>query len=319
MPAYFGAAAVEVQAIAARTFAVSNILSSHWQSTSAHVVDSVLSQVYNNSGTNTVATAAVMASRGTIILAENKPADIRYFSTSCGYTANCHEVWPGKPVDWLVSRPQFPGPPQDIDNEESFRDFIINPPAEAFDEGSAWFRWQFSVPASQLADMIEANLKSIFAANPDVLQRQDGGKFAAITEMPAEPLGELYDLVPVRRGAGGILIEIEVQGSLGVWRVSREYYIRLLLRPGGGQEPVSLLRHDGSRLQDFALLPSAFAFWDKERQGNKLVQLEFRGGGYGHGVGMSQYGVRELAARGWTAAEIIGHFFPGVELDNIYD
>lgn len=36
--------------------------------------------------------------------------------------------------------------------------------------------------------------------------------------------------------------------------------------------------------------------------------------GYGHGVGMSQWGARALAEQGQTAAEILAHYFPGTEL-----
>ena len=36
--------------------------------------------------------------------------------------------------------------------------------------------------------------------------------------------------------------------------------------------------------------------------------------GYGHGVGMSQYGANVMAARGATWQEILGHYYPGAEL-----
>ena len=34
-----------------------------------------------------------------------------------------------------------------------------------------------------------------------------------------------------------------------------------------------------------------------------------RGGGYGHGAGMSQNGVQALAKRGLTCGEILNHYF----------
>lgn len=36
------------------------------------------------------------------------------------------------------------------------------------------------------------------------------------------------------------------------------------------------------------------------------------GRGWGHGVGMSQYGARALAERGWSAAQILAHFYGGL-------
>lgn len=43
-------------------------------------------------------------------------------------------------------------------------------------------------------------------------------------------------------------------------------------------------------------------------------QVIFSGSGYGHGVGMSQWGAQQMAAEGKTAQQIIEHYFPGVEI-----
>jgi stage II sporulation protein D len=39
-----------------------------------------------------------------------------------------------------------------------------------------------------------------------------------------------------------------------------------------------------------------------------------RGAGFGHGVGMSQYGAMGYASHGWTAAQILGHYYSGTSL-----
>jgi stage II sporulation protein D len=39
--------------------------------------------------------------------------------------------------------------------------------------------------------------------------------------------------------------------------------------------------------------------------------------GYGHGVGMSQYGANAMAAEGKTWQEILEHYYPGCEIENI--
>lgn len=36
--------------------------------------------------------------------------------------------------------------------------------------------------------------------------------------------------------------------------------------------------------------------------------------GYGHGVGMSQWGAKALAEQGWSYADILAHYFPGTQL-----
>ena len=57
------------------------------------------------------------------------------------------------------------------------------------------------------------------------------------------------------------------------------------------------------RSTDFALL------WDAEA-GNFI----FRVSGYGHGMGMSQYGANLMAKDGASYAEILAHYYPGTEL-----
>ncbi|MBO4914147.1 MAG: stage II sporulation protein D, partial [Oscillospiraceae bacterium] len=45
--------------------------------------------------------------------------------------------------------------------------------------------------------------------------------------------------------------------------------------------------------------------------------LTFRVTGYGHGVGMSQYGANVLASHGMTAEEILEHYFTGVTVGTL--
>jgi stage II sporulation protein D len=53
-------------------------------------------------------------------------------------------------------------------------------------------------------------------------------------------------------------------------------------------------------------------FFELERRGNRYV---FTGRGFGHGVGMSQYGAREQAQRGRSYREILGFYYTGVTLE----
>lgn len=46
--------------------------------------------------------------------------------------------------------------------------------------------------------------------------------------------------------------------------------------------------------------------------------LEFTVSGYGHGVGMCQYGAAGMAKAGYTAEQIIQHYFPGTEVSSMW-
>jgi len=43
-------------------------------------------------------------------------------------------------------------------------------------------------------------------------------------------------------------------------------------------------------------------------------QIHFRGMGSGHGVGLCQWGAKELAERGYSDEQILAHYYPGVQL-----
>jgi len=51
-------------------------------------------------------------------------------------------------------------------------------------------------------------------------------------------------------------------------------------------------------------------------EGNQLV---FKGRGYGHGVGMSQWGAYSMAKNGKKAEDIINYFFKGVDIVKMWD
>lgn len=48
---------------------------------------------------------------------------------------------------------------------------------------------------------------------------------------------------------------------------------------------------------------------------DQTIQIETKG--YGHGVGMSQYGAKAMAEQSKTAEEIIAHYYPGTNLKKI--
>lgn len=47
-------------------------------------------------------------------------------------------------------------------------------------------------------------------------------------------------------------------------------------------------------------------------------QVTMEGKGFGHGVGMCQYGAYELAKRGYTYKQILAHYFPNHHIEKIY-
>lgn len=49
-----------------------------------------------------------------------------------------------------------------------------------------------------------------------------------------------------------------------------------------------------------------------------LIGYHFYGGGWGHGVGLSQYGAKGMADAGFYYRDILKHYYPGTEIGTIY-
>ncbi len=56
----------------------------------------------------------------------------------------------------------------------------------------------------------------------------------------------------------------------------------------------------------------------KKTSEGTLTGFKFDGTGWGHSVGMSQYGAKGMAEAGFSYVEILLHYFPGTNLENAY-
>ncbi|HHY83167.1 MAG TPA: SpoIID/LytB domain-containing protein [Clostridiales bacterium] len=327
MPVKFGVEALKVQAVAARSYAVKAIQRSGYRAYGAHLDDSVASQVYNNISKQDVATLAVNETAGIVAVYGDDIVDTRFFSTSCGYTANFHEVWsnqdnefPSEEVPYLTANPQYDGKMPDLYKEGNFRAFLDQNDLPGYDRFSPFFRWSVEMTREQLEAVLSRTLPSLYQEQPlFVLTKTAEGSYES-KEIP-EDIGTLLNIEVVRRGEGGNIMELEITTTHGVFKIMKEYNIRRVLQPVNhlDNKPIKLQCHDGSIRDNFPLLPSAFAYVDftRDSEGN-IKEILIKGGGYGHGVGMSQYGTYGLTLLGRTWQEIIKHYYPGSELKNIY-
>jgi stage II sporulation protein D len=101
MPFDWPPAALEAQAVAARSYALANLV----QGRTFDLYDDSRSQVYGGIDAETPSTsAAVDATKGQVVLYQGAVADTLFFSTSGGRTASAAELL-GTPVPYLVSVP----------------------------------------------------------------------------------------------------------------------------------------------------------------------------------------------------------------------
>lgn len=99
MPAGWAMEALEAQAVAARTFAITNSVGGDGFS----LYDDTRSQMYGGVGSETPKTdAAVAATSGQVVTYNGQPAITYFFSSSGGHTESIQNVWPGAtPEPWL--------------------------------------------------------------------------------------------------------------------------------------------------------------------------------------------------------------------------
>ncbi|MCL2421894.1 MAG: SpoIID/LytB domain-containing protein, partial [Defluviitaleaceae bacterium] len=292
-----------------------------------NVDDSVMSQVYNNIPENEVSIEAVEATRGLVLWYGDEVVRANFFSTSAGMTANSGEVWasgtafPGHTPTFLEARPQFAGAGEgmNLSGEAQAAEFFRNQEMDAYDSHSPWFRWQVEMTPAEIAASVNAQLEARFAANPSLIRT--AGADEGWHSRPVASIGSLRSLQVLRRGEGGNIMELRITGDAADIIVATEFNIRSLLRPArsadGGRD-IPLRRHDGSTLLNHSMLPSGFFSIEKVLDEEGAIEwIIFHGGGHGHGVGMSQNGVRGMVERGYSFDEIIRHFYPGVVLEAI--
>lgn len=107
---------------------------------------------------------------------------------------------------------------------------------------------------------------------------------------------ELLDLKVTRRSPGGAALEVTIITSKGDLKIAGELNIRRKLGKNGQS------------------LRSSFFAVIKELKEDCTAEYILRGGGWGHRVGVCQWGMEGMARQGASAAEILSHFLPGTEV-----
>ena len=263
MPSRWPMAALEAQAVAARTYA-------WWSAESAShrgydLCDTTACQVYR--GAEVVLdggerwAAAVAATAGQVLVDDDgAPVLARYFSTSGGRTYANEEVFPSTGArDHLVA----------ID--------------DPYDEVSPYHRWEVRFNRAEF-DEILARGERLAAAVPVAEVERTG----AVDDVDARFVVRGEDGTEVEVGA------VELRDFLSRVAVSR-FPDRFPTRRADGLRPLP------------STVPSS-RFTAEVTDGEVVLS----GRGWGHGVGMGQYGARGRAAAGHAAEEILAAYYGGL-------
>lgn len=309
MPSSYAPEALKAQAICARSYAYIQLLRADLAEYGAHINDSTSYQVYNKTGPTGESVEAVEATRGKALFYQGKVVEAYYFSTSMGYTDTA-AVWNVDDTEaygylhkFCLNKSEYDG---NLSDEADFLRYIKSG-AEGYDSDSKYYRWfaaaDWREKTKEINHILE-NRNSISSQN--VLYFKTDG---STVEESLSGMGSVTGISAEERSPSGSILTLRVQYENGVVRVKTEYNIRKIL----GCLVKKIVYADGSESEDVTMLPSAFCALEDQEDGSLLLS----GGGYGHGLGMSQNGANGMAAAGMDCEEILHAFYRDVEIADL--
>ena len=291
MPVAFGLEALKAQSVAARNYVLSPRTKA---STNYDVVDSVASQVYFGANTEKpLSNQAVKETEGIVAIYNWDLILAQYSSTAGGYTESYSnafsdpvtKAFPSNEKPYLKAKPDIIGQEQ-LNDEEKASAYYKSKPT-AYDIRSPYFRWEREWTAEELKTALETTLPA-----------QSATGFIKPAFKKGDKLDDLTEIKVLRRGESGKIIEMEIVTHSQTYKVSKELVIRRLMTNKG------------------KALPSANVVFDNIYDENGILTgIKAYGGGFGHGVGLSQYGAGFMGSELHKSYDkILQHYYTGITL-----
>ncbi len=165
-------AAVEAQAIAARTYAMSRMKLN--RDKPYDVESGVMDQVYRGTEKRgRMATSAVNDTRGVVLMHKGNLCDAYYCATCGGHTSDVRLVWPDRPAaPYLYGR---------RDRGETG--------GESFCSAARNFRWRYSFSGSQLGDTVRRTIPVVLG-----VEESEVGELVDVNVKARSPSGRVQEL-----------------------------------------------------------------------------------------------------------------------------
>lgn len=275
--------AQKAQAVAARTYAVAGLgkRAANGYDLRATTDD----QVYGGyTAEHPVSSAAVDATAGLVLTHQGNLITALYSSTAGGHTADNEESFASLPIAYLRGVPdaQRGRALEHVPSLEVFRAHANPTSLRAAKEGdleSDWsrlHRWTFTWSNEEISEIV-----STFAGTD---------------------VGRVHGIDVLERGPSGRILRLAYVTDAGTY-VAEKFAIRTSL---------TFITATGT----LSALPSTLFFIEEVRDPRTKEREGFRvyGGGFGHGVGLSQTGAVGMAEKGATFDEILRHYYRSVDL-----
>lgn len=279
MPQQFGIEALKAQAVCARTYAYSQLKNDQYAMYGANVDDSTAFQVYNKAGQSEITDRAANETSGQIAVYGGNPITCYYCSTNPGVTED-YELWTGG---------------EECGNGQKNPEYLqkkfetAENPGDLSDEST--FR-EFMDSAPDSYDSI-----SPFYRWSAKLSLKGGSD---------SEFGRAQKISVLQRSTNGYVLCLKIQYEKGEKTFYKENEIRNIL----GHMLQNVVLSNGKERTDLTLVPSACFYIASSGDGEYVL----KGGGFGHGIGLSQYGASAMAGQGMTYTDIMKFYYSGVDL-----
>ena len=313
MPSTYPSESLKAQAVCARTYSYGYLEHAGLPALGAHVDDSVNYQVYNNIMEKKSSTDAVRQTEGELLQQDGKPITAYYYSTSCGYGTD-DRIWKeegegaapylrsvhiaqdenneSQEINEQTDTTQTDELQKKSEQEEALREYLTTIHEEDYEKEEPWYRWSYTVNDLDI-NLLKKKLQ------------ERGISFADFKKVK--------DMEIIRRAAGGSARTLVISTDQGELQVEGEYEIRYVLNQEG-----EVIRQDDSAYTLSTILPSAYFVMDLQKGKKGITGFTLYGGGFGHGVGMSQNAAKAMAQSGKTYEEILAMFYWNCQLAKKY-
>lgn len=173
---------------------------------------------------------------------------------------------------------------QDLSQEPAFEAFLSQNSDTAYEKEEPWYRWKAEVSLEQLRK--------------------------AVLEQWNTDVGQICGVYVSEREKNGCAKKLVITGSFQELVIEGEYNIRMVLSP----KFFPVVNQIDSGAVGMSLLPSGFFYLEPKKEEEVLCGYTIYGGGYGHGIGMSQNGAKQMALNDMDYREILSYFYGDIEI-----
>jgi stage II sporulation protein D len=288
--------ALMAQAVAARTFLYRRTMEGRHAAQAFHICDNTHCQSYRGAGhERETTTAAVLATRGTMIFFDNQPILASYFTSSGGATENSENVWV-EALPYLRSVNEI----AELNPLQWTRHFSWSELTTLLQIANVNIGIATGISTTVIGNsgrvleltifgttgqhrLMRDNIRTFFSpATGGALQSVN---FRILEAMPELPTVFVYD--------GRQLVTASLSSFHG-------------LDARGNPTSIHMAYiFDGTTMRRVVPPPVT---------ASGGTGITFAGSGSGHGVGMSQHGAEAMARLGFTYREILLHYYTGAEI-----